>query len=139
MDYVVPNIPTLEELQQQHQAEQQEPLQGREEWAVKTSISQVGEWQTVEKPIPKPVKPKVEEKKESSSHDQKPEFQDDEDKEEKDKLRGFKLKEKEYPDDALFDEKGEDKGDEKVVFKKRSLDSSNALKSRKKTFRKKGN
>ncbi|KAI8879679.1 Zip-domain-containing protein [Backusella circina FSU 941] len=118
VDYVVPNIPTLQELQQQHQAEQV-ALEGREEWAVKTAISQVGEWQTVQKPIvnQKKVDKKDTKEETASHHDQKPEFQDDDEEEEKNKLRGFKLKEKEFPADALFDEdKGEDKGE--VVFKK---------------------
>lgn len=132
--HVDPTVPTIEELREQAQAEQQQAkaAEGREEWAVNTQIAKVGEWETVAVPEPVVTETSNEvqnESKESATHDQAPQFQDDDEDEED--LHSFRIKEKELDIPIEGD-------DEKqaVTFKKRKLGDSN-MKSRKKTFRKK--
>jgi hypothetical protein len=135
--YIDPTVPTIEELRQQAEEEKRktemEKIEGREEWAVNKEIAKVGEWETV---VSQPVAPLLSSnnanksndgKTESTStHDQKPEFQDDDHDEEG--LHGFKIKEKEL--DIPVEEGIQNTGEE-VTFKKRKLGDS-AIKSRKK-------
>jgi hypothetical protein len=127
--YVDPNVPTIEELRQQAQAEKTAALQGREEWAVNKEIAKVGEWEIVETPVAvTPPSPTLKEKKEeTTTHDQKPEFQDDD--EDQEDLHSFKIREKEFPTDLDTDTVAVD--DDSLMFKKRKL-GDGAFKSRKK-------
>ncbi|KAI8349420.1 hypothetical protein BD560DRAFT_410336 [Blakeslea trispora] len=109
-----PTIPTIEELRQGKKAEEKEsPTLGRDEWAVKKEIAQVGEWETVAQPImpPSPVQTR-EIQHEPTTHDQRPEFQDDD--EQDDDLHSFKIREKELPVDDLADQT-------EVTFRKRKV------------------
>lgn len=133
--YVNPNIPTIEELRQQSQAEKQK-VEGREEWAVNKEIAKVGEWETVV--VAKPAansrldaaaKTERENAGSTATHDQGAEFQDDD--EDQEDLHHFKIREKEYPADV--DILPEDQ-QEPLTFKKRKADSSDSttFKARKK-------
>lgn len=129
--YVDPTVPTIEELRQQALEEQQqikpEAVEGRDEWSVNTEIAKVGEWETVvAQPSSTPQihhDTKNESTEGTATHDQAPQFQDDDEDEED--LHTFKLKEKEL-EVPVFDKLQED-----VTFKKRKLGDS-AFKSRKK-------
>ncbi|KAF7720837.1 hypothetical protein EC973_005980 [Apophysomyces ossiformis] len=119
-------------------------LQGREEWAPRSAIALPGEWQIV-KPTPSPSSesPKTEKKEaRSTTHDQKPEFQDDAEEEDEEDLRNFKIREKEYPDDALEVEAREKEADDATeagegLFKKRKAPSQSNIKAKKRNIRKK--
>lgn len=133
--YVNPNVPTIEELRQQAQAEKDQTaaVKGREEWAVNKEIAKVGEWEIVEAPAPSITQPSTQKeykKDEATTHDQKPEFQDDD--EDQEDLHSFKIREKEFPAD--LDIGNEDPADEDtaVTFKKRKLGDTASFKSRKK-------
>lgn len=122
------HIPTIEELREQAAAEQRQRMVGNEEWAVKADVAQVGEWEIVAPP-PAPVRvEKTEDQKKTTSttHDQAPELQDDDEGADED-LNNFKIKEKELPTDLAEEETGEE-----VTFKKRKLGGDNLFKSRKK-------
>ncbi|KAI9483279.1 MAG: hypothetical protein EXX96DRAFT_136687 [Benjaminiella poitrasii] len=127
---IPPYIPTIDELRQQAEAEKEAEkckAEGREEWAVNTQIAKVGEWETVAQPATESNsdKNKTDQNntKQTTMHDQAPEFQDDEEDEED--LHNFKLTEKELPVNT------DDTAQEEVTFKKRKLGDS-AFKSRKK-------
>lgn len=97
-------------------------LQGRDEWALPQDDAMIGKWQAVSTPgAPKDAgTKKVNDKAAAATtHDQAPEFQDDDEDQEED-LNEFKIKEKEYPldhqppvDTAPADSTG--------LFKKRKL------------------
>ncbi|KAI9264779.1 ZIP zinc transporter-domain-containing protein [Sporodiniella umbellata] len=108
-DYYVPSIHELRNPPPEPVLEQ-----GREEWAVKKDIAQVGHWEMVAQPEP-PVTNKVHKKDQQigTTHDQAPEFQDDD--EDGEDLQGFKIKEKEYPADTLAQH------EDCVLFKKRKV------------------
>ncbi|KAL9537082.1 hypothetical protein MBANPS3_012098 [Mucor bainieri] len=134
--YVSPNVPTIEELRQQSEAEKVK-LQGREEWAVNKEIAKVGEWETV---VSTPATA-VDSTQNSSSnndknadststHDQGAEFQDDD--EDQEDLHHFKIREKEYPADLDIGPEQE-QDSEPLTFKKRKNDGDGTtFKSRKK-------
>ncbi|CAO0798234.1 unnamed protein product [Mucor circinelloides] len=133
--YVSPNVPTIEELRQQSEAEKVK-LQGREEWALNKEIAKVGEWETVVSTPPaadptQDATTKNEKNAESTStHDQGAEFQDDD--EDQEDLHHFKIKEKEYPADLDIAPE-QDQDSEPLTFKKRKKDGNDTtFKSRKK-------
>ncbi|KAL1931429.1 hypothetical protein VTP01DRAFT_9571 [Rhizomucor pusillus] len=117
-------------------------LQGRDEWALPTPVAAPGEWQTVT-PIKKPeesTENKPETQKKTTTHNDKLEFQDDEEENEED-LKSFKIREKEFPTDAIGDhdeddssKAGEDAGGS--LFKKRKI-SQQSSSRKKKPLRKK--
>ncbi|KAI8384958.1 ZIP zinc transporter-domain-containing protein [Radiomyces spectabilis] len=76
----------------------EQPVEGREEWAIRSNIAQPGEWETVTPSSQSSMAAKDQHKKTdtATTHDQKPEFQDDEAEDEED-LRNFKIREKELP------------------------------------------
>ncbi|KAI8372541.1 hypothetical protein EDC96DRAFT_572765 [Choanephora cucurbitarum] len=121
-----PVVPTIEELRQGKKTTKEVQSQGRDEWAVNKEIAKVGEWETVAQPI-MPSSPTLKEDQPTTTHDQRPEFQDDD--EQDDDLNSFKIKEKELPvEDDVPDQ-------QEVTFKKRKLaneDSEGLFKSRKK-------
>lgn len=93
-------------------------------------IAKVGEWEIVEAPEPSIASPstqKEHKKDEATTHDQKPEFQDDD--EDQEDLHTFKIREKEFPAD--LDITTEDTAED-VTFKKRKLGDASSFKSRKK-------
>jgi hypothetical protein len=79
-----------------------------------------GEWTVVSKPVKNVKEGTASDKNRSSTtHDLKPEMQDDFAAYEED-LRSYKIKEKSYPEDAYVEDTDEKK-DEGAVFKKRKL------------------
>ncbi|CDH51030.1 predicted protein [Lichtheimia corymbifera JMRC:FSU:9682] len=117
-----PPPPTLEELQGKAPTIPQN-LQGRDEWAIPAAIAEPGQWQTM-LPAEKKSdnKPEKKDTTAATSRDVPPEFQDDEQEDEED-LRNFKIREKEYPADALVDDGDDDKKKDTggAMFKKRKL------------------
>jgi hypothetical protein len=72
-------------------------LQGRDEWALPQDDAMIGKWQTVSTGAPKGAgTKKTNDQAATTTHDQAPEFQDDDEDQEED-LKEFKIKEKEYP------------------------------------------
>jgi hypothetical protein len=106
--------------------EQRKKMLGRDEWAVKQDVAQVGEWEVVAPPKRATVKETQEDTKTKAgtTHDQAPELQDDD--EGDDDLNNFKLREKELPIDPVLD------SGEEVAFKKRKIGGDSTFKSRKK-------
>ncbi|CAO3650894.1 unnamed protein product [Mucor hiemalis] len=132
--YVNPTVPTIEELREQAEAEKQQAVEGREEWAVNKEIAKVGEWETVAVQAPPPAASentyKGKNNESGSAHDQAPEFQDDD--EDQEDLHSFKIKEKELDVPILDHKEGEE-----VTFKKRKLADSGMKSRKKKPLRKK--
>ncbi|CAO3668501.1 unnamed protein product [Umbelopsis ramanniana] len=80
-----------------------------------------GEWTVVSKPVENRKDVTAPDKNQSSTtHDLKPEMQDDFAAYEED-LRSYKIKEKSYPEDAYVEDNDDEKKDEGVIFKKRKL------------------
>ncbi|KAI7884864.1 hypothetical protein K492DRAFT_204350 [Lichtheimia hyalospora FSU 10163] len=127
-----PAPPTLEELQGKAPTIPQN-LQGRDEWALPAVVAEPGEWQTM---VPTKEKSDNKPEKKDSGRDIPPEFQDDEQEDEED-LRNFKIREKEYPVDSLVGDGDDDKKEEDTggaMFKKRKLGKGgNKRKIRRKT------
>ncbi|KAI8087052.1 uncharacterized protein B0P05DRAFT_533504 [Gilbertella persicaria] len=138
LDYhIIPNDPappTIQELRQQAIAAGLPVLQGREEWALNKEVAKVGEWETVEPVAPPPPPPADETNKKQAftTHDQRPEFQDD-DEHDEENLHSFKIREKEFPADLDIAPEEEQQEGEVVTFKKRKLGSDESgFKARKK-------
>lgn len=127
-------VPTIEELRNPTVIEQK--VEGREEWAVNKDVAKVGEWEVVT-PVTPPISEsgttkRDDQQQQRSTHDQAPEFQDDDEGINEEDLNAFKLKEKEYPTNAF----SIDDSTEQVVFKKRKLADS-SISRKKKPLRKK--
>lgn len=121
-------VPSIHELRNPKKEEAVQ-MGGREEWAIGKEIAKVGNWEVVTPTEPlasTPNKVKKKDQQIGTTHDQAPEFQDDD--EDKEDLHQFKIKEKEYPDDIQQEEAPQ----ENVVFKKRKLADSDGIKSKKK-------
>ncbi|RCH92657.1 hypothetical protein CU097_011979 [Rhizopus azygosporus] len=127
-------VPTIEELRNPTVKEQK--VEGREEWAVSKDVAKVGEWEVVTPVTPPTSEPgttkRDDQQQQRSTHDQAPEFQDDDEGTNEEDLNAFKLKEKEYPTNAF----SIDDSTEQVVFKKRKLADS-SISRKKKPLRKK--
>lgn len=130
-------VPTIEELRNPSAKDQTSAAQGREEWAINKEIAKVGEWEVVT-PVAAPTSSSSNKTRkddhQTTTHDQAPEFQDDDDDHTVEDLNSFKIKEKEYPDEAHHHHHQE--VHEEVVFKKRKLADSDKSR-KKKTLRKK--
>ena len=93
-------------------------LEGREEWAIPSNIATPGQWETVSTPKKKTATMDNDKKdKKTTAHDNKPEFQDDEAEDEED-LKNFKIQEKQLPLDDKDDKDSKDSS-EQPLFKKR--------------------
>ncbi|KAG0172366.1 hypothetical protein DFQ28_003865 [Apophysomyces sp. BC1034] len=135
-NYALPPPPDIPEPDLSH-------LQGREEWAPRSAVALPGEWQIV-KPTPPPESEAAttESKEGKTTHDQRPEFQDDEEEHDEEDLRNFKIREKEYPGHAFEtkpeedEAEGTDAAENGGLFKKRKAPQSN-IKMKKRNIRKK--
>ncbi|SAL95219.1 hypothetical protein [Absidia glauca] len=96
-------------------------LQGRDEWALPQDDAMIGKWQTISTSTPKGDggNTKKADDTATTTHDQAPEFQDDDEDQEED-LNEFKIKEKEYPLDHQPTEETAP-ADTTGLFKKRKL------------------
>ncbi|KAI7907962.1 uncharacterized protein BX663DRAFT_492569 [Cokeromyces recurvatus] len=125
-------IPTIDELRQQAEDEKNQAerakLEGREEWAVNTQVAKVGEWEIIAQPsVDSTAVNNQSDKnktKPATTHDQTPEFQDDDEEDEED-LHNFKIKEKELPVD--IDNAPGDGEKEEITFKKRKLGGGDSI------------
>lgn len=123
-------------------------LEGREEWTRPADIAAPGEWQIVTPRRNPDATSKSKEEgvsskpsKENTAGDAtKPELEDEEEEEHEEDLRNFKIREKEYPADALADlpetESKEEGSNGSSLFKKRKLVSQDG-KAKKRNIRKK--
>ncbi|KAG0745896.1 hypothetical protein G6F57_008725 [Rhizopus arrhizus] len=113
-------VPTIEELRNPSAKNQTLATQGREEWAINKEIAKVGEWEVVT-PVATPTSSSSNKTRkddhQTTTHDQAPEFQDDDDDHTVEDLNSFKIKEKEYPDEAYHHHQ---EVHEEVVFKKQN-------------------
>ncbi|KAI7848462.1 hypothetical protein BDC45DRAFT_523259 [Circinella umbellata] len=95
---------------------QQKQLEGKEEWAIPSNIAAPGQWEiisTIKKKATSTMDNDKKDKK-TTTHDNKPEFQDDEIEDEED-LKNFKIQEKQLP----LDHDNNNSIDEQPLFKKR--------------------
>ncbi|KAI7851954.1 hypothetical protein BDC45DRAFT_514758 [Circinella umbellata] len=94
---------------------QQKQLEGKEEWAIPSNIAAPGQWEiisTIKKKSTSTADNDRKDKK-TTTHDNKPEFQDDEIEDEED-LKNFKIQEKQLP----LDHDNNNSIDEQPLFKK---------------------
>ena len=100
---------------EEEQVSSSHQLEGREEWAIPSNIATPGRWETVSTPKMKTATMDNDKKdKKTTTHDNKPEFQDDEAEDEED-LKNFKIHEKQL----FLDDKDDNDNSEQPLFKKR--------------------